>query len=303
MQSKPSSLGIRHLRYALAVADAGGFRAAAEMLNIAQPAISKTVRVTEEDLGFELFIRGAKTVEVTENGKRFLEDARQTVAQFERTIRGSRRNAVGDRGHIIIGYSALATSSQLSGGLETFQALYPGVQVEMHVMSTDTMMRSIKTGAIDLGFLMAHDTVQDPGILQRVVWTSPIGLVTPHDIANLSLDALRSVPFVMGVRENWRSYRALLDDAFDRAGFTPTITDEAWDIQVILQRVADGRGLTFYPITAEPALPRSLRIMPLAELDAQLSISLAWSAAADTSLLRMFRAQYAPQTDGTDRQL
>ncbi|KHA54154.1 MULTISPECIES: LysR family transcriptional regulator [Rhodobacterales] len=302
MQNKPSSLGIRHLRYALAVADAGGFRAAAEMLNIAQPAISKTVRDTEEDLGFEIFVRGTKTVEISENGKRFLDDARQIVAQFERTIRGSRRNGVGDRGHIIVGYSALATSTQLSDGLETFQALYPGVQVEMHVMSTDTMMRNIKTGAIDLGFLMAHDTVRDPVISQRVAWTSPIGLVAPHDTADKTLDALRTAPFIMGVRENWRAYRALLDDAFEKTGFTPVIEDEAWDIHVILQRVADGRGYTFHPITAESSMPRALRIMPLEELDAELSIAIAWSAAADTSLLRMFRAQYASPARVTDRQ-
>ncbi|AVX05942.1 HTH-type transcriptional regulator BenM (plasmid) [Maritalea myrionectae] len=292
MQNKPSRLGIRHLRYSLAVADAGGFRAAAEMLNIAQPAISKTVRNTEEDLGFSIFERGPKSIEVTENGKRFLDDARQAVAQFERTIRGSRRNAIGDRGHIIVGYSALATSSHLSKGLETFQALYPGVQVEMHVMSTDAMMRSIKSGNIDLGFLLEHDSVQDPKITQRKIWSSPIGLVLPEGAPDVSFNELDSLPFVLGTRENWRSYRFLLDRAFERADFKPRIIDEAWDVQVIFQRVASGRGYTLYPLSAELSLPRALRIMPLPQLEGDVTIALAWSATADTSLSRMFRAQY-----------
>lgn len=290
--NKPSRLGIRHLRYALAVADAGGFRSAADMLNIAQPAISKTVRDTEEDLGFPIFIRGAKSVDISPNGQRFLDDARQAVAQFERTIRGSRRNAIGDRGHIIVGYSALATSNHLSEGLETFQALYPGVQVEMHVMSTDTMMLKLKNGTIDLAFLMVHKSVRDPEIAQRVIWSSPIGLVLPQDAPDVSFETLHNAPFILGVRENWRSYRALLDRSFDTIGFTPNVVDEAWDIQVIFQRVTNGRGYTLYPMSAEATLPRSLRAMPLPQLNAELEIAMAWSSIADTSLLRMFRAQY-----------
>lgn len=301
MHNNPSRLGIRHLRYALAVADAGGFRAAAEILNIAQPAISKTVRDIEDDLGFPIFVRGTKSIAISENGRRFLEDARQAVAQFERTIRGSRRNAIGERGHIIVGYSALATSSQLSNGLETFQALYPGVQVEMHIMSTDSMMQSIRYGSIDLGFVMAHESVQDPTISQRDLWSSPIGLVLPSDAPDISFDDLRSASFIMGVRENWRSYRALLDRAFKAAEFTPTVADEAWDIQVIFQRVADGRGFSFYPITAEATMPRALRILALPELGTELTIAVAWSTAADTALLRMFRAQYPSHANGIDR--
>ena len=131
---KPTRLDLRHLRYALAVADAQGFRAAAEMLNIAQPAISKAVKDTEVDLGFRIFDRSGPRVIPTPEGVVFLDDARQTVAQFERTIRASRQNAAGARGHIIVGYSALATSRQISEALDAFHRSVPGVQVEMHVI-------------------------------------------------------------------------------------------------------------------------------------------------------------------------
>ena len=139
---KPTRLDLRHLRYALAVADAQGFRAAAEMLNIAQPAISKAVKDTEVDLGFRIFDRSGPRVIPTPEGVVFLDDARQTVAQFERTIRASRQNAAGARGHIIVGYSALATSRQISEALDAFHRSVPGVQVEMHVMSTDNMLKN-----------------------------------------------------------------------------------------------------------------------------------------------------------------
>ncbi|MFG6584625.1 LysR family transcriptional regulator [Sulfitobacter sp. 1A12779] len=291
---KPTRLDLRHLRYALAVADAQGFRAAAEMLNIAQPAISKAVKDTEVDLGFRIFDRSGPRVIPTPEGVVFLDDARQTVAQFERTIRASRQNAAGARGHIIVGYSALATSRQISEALDAFHRSVPGVQVEMHVMSTDNMLKNLKSGAIDLGFLLSHPTVGAPGIDQMPVWSSRIGVVAPAGEAPAQVDDLAEMPFVMGLRENWRSWRALLDSACDRAGLTPVVVDEAWDVQVILQRVAERRGVTLFPMTMAESLPAALELVPIAGLNAEATISMAWSIKADTGLLRQFRNHFPP---------
>ncbi|WPZ31677.1 LysR family transcriptional regulator (plasmid) [Sulfitobacter sp. OXR-159] len=291
---KPTRLDLRHLRYALAVADAQGFRAAAEMLNIAQPAISKAVKDTEVDLGFRIFDRSGPRVIPTPEGVVFLDDARQTVAQFERTIRASRQNAAGARGHIIVGYSALATSRQISEALDAFHRSVPGVQVEMHVMSTDNMLKNLKSGAIDLGFLLSHPTVGAPGIDQMPVWSSRIGVVAPAGEAPSHVTELSEMPFVMGLRENWRSWRALLDSACDRAGLSPVVVDEAWDVQVILQRVAERRGVTLFPMTMAESLPAALELVPIAGLDAEATISMAWSIKADTGLLRQFRNHFPP---------
>ncbi|TJZ78143.1 LysR family transcriptional regulator [Paracoccus hibiscisoli] len=288
----PTRIGIRHLRYTIAVADAGGFRAAAEALNIAQPAVSKTVQDTEKDLGFTIFQRGGSGFEITEPGRVFLDDARLTLAAFERTIRASRQNELGARGHIIVGYSALATSSHISAGLDRLNRLHPGCQVEMHVMSTDTMMKNLKTGEIDIGFLLFHESVQDPQVTQRPIWSTQIGVVVPRSIDDVSLDMLRDADFVIGVRENWRSFRALLDAAFVEPGLRPSIVDEAWDVQVIFQRVAEGRGLTFYPISAADSLPAALKIMAVPGWAPQLTIAMAWSNVADTKLLRAFRDSF-----------
>ncbi len=289
---RQSRIGIRHLRCAIGVADAGGFRAAAEMLGIAQPAITKTVRDMEEDLGFAIFERGPKAVSLTAPGQRFVEDARQSLAQFERTIRAARRNETGTHGHIIIGYSALASSGQISQGLGAFEALCPGVQIEMHVLSTDSMMRQLASGEIDAGFLLNHETVTHPAISQMPVWSSPIGLVLPRESSAPDFEALTGAPFVMGLRENWRAYRLLLDRLCDHAGLAPAVAEEVWDVQVLFQRVAEGRGYTLYPMDAAPALSASLRMIALPQMREALTISMAWNHVADTALLRSFRAQF-----------
>ncbi|MGI3210948.1 LysR family transcriptional regulator [Roseovarius tibetensis] len=286
---KPTRIDLRHFRYALAVADAGGFRAAAELLNIAQPAISKAVKDTETDLGFRIFDRGTQTVIPTDEGRAFLEDARQVLAMFERVIRASRRNTEGICGHIIVGYSALATSRQISDGLDRFHRAVPGVQVEMHVMSTDNMLRSLKSGQIDLGFLLSHSSVGTTDVDQIPVWSSRIGVVAPKGEVPQTLDDLREARFILGVRENWRSWRALLDTACQDTGFEPNVVEEAWDVQVILQRVAERRGVTLYPMSAAPSMPAALELAPVEGFLQDATISIAWHTKADTNLLRSFR--------------
>lgn len=289
---KPSRLDVRHLRYAIAVADGGGFRRAAEILNVAQPAISKSVKDAEADLGFRIFERSGTGVTVTDAGRTFLEDSRAAVAQFERAIRASRRNAEGARGHVIVGYSALATAPRISEGLDAFHAAAPGVQVEMHVMSTDTMMKSLKSGAIDVGFLLSHPAAQSPVIEQVPGWRSRIGAIAPPGTAPLSARALAETGLILGVRENWRSWRLLLDEAFARAGIAPTVIEEVWDVQVILQRVADGRGVTLLPMTVAESLPAVLEARPVEGFEAEATIAMAWGAKADTGLLRAFRRHF-----------
>ncbi|QFT61319.1 LysR family transcriptional regulator [Roseivivax sp. THAF30] len=292
---KPSRLDVRHLRYAIAVADAGGFRRASEALNVAQPAISKSVKDAETDLGFAIFERFGTGVGVTDAGRTFLEDARLAVAQFERAIRASRRNAEGARGHIIVGYSALATAPQISEGLDAFHAAAPGVQVEMHVMSTDNILKSLRSGTIDVGFLLSHPTAQNPAIQQVPVWRSRIGVVAPHGALPTSLEALAEAELILGVRENWRSWRLLLDEAFVRAGIMPHVIEEVWDIQVILQRVAEGRGFTLLPMSSADSFPASLGARQVEDFCEEVTIAMAWGAKADTGLLHAFRRHFLPR--------
>lgn len=62
-------MDLRQLRYFIAVAERGGFAAAASTLNVAQSALSRHVKELEHELGGKLFERGARGVSVTESGK------------------------------------------------------------------------------------------------------------------------------------------------------------------------------------------------------------------------------------------
>ena len=78
---------------------------AAERLGIEQPPLSQLIKSIERELGVQLLRRKPRGVELTEAGRAFLNNARATLAQFDRTFETVRRTARGEEGRISVGYS------------------------------------------------------------------------------------------------------------------------------------------------------------------------------------------------------
>src|SRR5262249_16241564 len=84
------TVGLRHGRYFLAVAEPLNFREAAQRLDIAQPPLSRQIRQLEEDLRVELFARNKRRVVLTKAGRAFLEEARKLMAQAGHAVEAAR---------------------------------------------------------------------------------------------------------------------------------------------------------------------------------------------------------------------
>src|SRR6201998_1325756 len=85
---------LRHLRYFVAVADAGSLTLAAEeSLHTSQPSLSRQIRDLEDEVGAQLLTRSARGIELTPAGRAFLEHARLVLAQVEAAGEAARRGA------------------------------------------------------------------------------------------------------------------------------------------------------------------------------------------------------------------
>ncbi len=84
---------LRHVRYFVAVADAGSLTVAAQRLHTSQPSLSRQIRDLEDEVGAQLLTRGARGIELTPAGRAFLDHARVVLMQVGAATEAARRVA------------------------------------------------------------------------------------------------------------------------------------------------------------------------------------------------------------------
>lgn len=145
---------LRHLRYFIGVAEEENVSRAALKLHVSQPALSRQVRDLEDELGFLLLTRSAKSVRLTEAGRAFLTEARAVLLRAEEAVKTAHAIATGARGELHVGYAPSLTARFLPQTLRAFQAISPGVRVKLHDFSTEEMLAGLRDGKLQIAFVV-----------------------------------------------------------------------------------------------------------------------------------------------------
>src|SRR5258707_11388922 len=125
-------MALRHLRYFVAVGEAQNMSRAALKLHISQPALSKQLRDLEDEIGFSLLKRTAKSVRLTEAGRAFLDEARAVLQRADEAVKKARSIAAAEPSELHIGYSSVPFAEILPQTLRAFQHAMPHVHVKLH---------------------------------------------------------------------------------------------------------------------------------------------------------------------------
>src|SRR3954470_13780734 len=96
---------LRHLRYFVAVAEAENVSRAALKLRVSQPGIRRQIRDLEDEIGFQLFERSAKSLKLTAAGKTFLAEALAVLKRADEAVKNARAVAGGTAGELHVGYA------------------------------------------------------------------------------------------------------------------------------------------------------------------------------------------------------
>lgn len=135
------------------VANNGNITRASEELNISQPAISKSIKNLEEQLGGQLFIRTKRGVVLTEEGKEFYNYIKQAI-EFINNAENKFTDLINlEVGCIKIGISTTLTKEFLLPFLEQFHALYPKIDIQIITDRTADLIKKLKNGLIDIVIL------------------------------------------------------------------------------------------------------------------------------------------------------
>ena len=145
---------LRHLRYFVAVAEMENVSRAALKLHVSQPALSRQIRDLEDEIGFSLLERTAKSVRLTDAGRAFLDNARALLQNADDAVTKARAIANAETTELQVGYSAENTVEILPKTLRAFQQAMPNVHVRLHDWNNKDMVDGIRDGRLQLGLIV-----------------------------------------------------------------------------------------------------------------------------------------------------
>jgi len=240
---------IRHLRYFVAVAEELHFGRAAQRLHIQQPPLSRQIQDFEAELGFPLFERSRRRVELTPAGTALLGRARQVFDALDVAIHDARSASEGESGRLVVGYPSSLAYSGLTELLRAFRTRFPSVEIALRELPPADQVDGLKAGSLDVGFV--RTSPDDPTLAAELVRRESLMVVLPddHRLAKqraISLKALAQEPFVMFPRARGPAFFDQLMALCGRAGFSPRIVQEAAQLDIV-SLVAAGFGISIMP--------------------------------------------------------
>ena len=156
---------LRQLQLFLAAAEEGSITGAAKRMHLTQPALSRQIKALEEELGVELFTRGAHSVTLTPAGGVLQEEGSKLLERAERVVKRVRASAEGEP--LRVGYAPSLAGPLLGLALERFSQLHPRARVQLSDLSSTEMRDGLAQGKIDVAV-----TVPWEGDAQSVKWTT-----------------------------------------------------------------------------------------------------------------------------------
>ena len=172
-------LDLKHLRQLTEIADKGSIRAAAEALAITQPALSRSIRAMEAELGLQLVERGPRGAELTLAGSRLLKYGRiieANLALAEKELRGL-RDASGRTEQIAFGMSWLTEAVVAAPLVESVMRERPGIRLTTSVGDYEALAPRLMSGKLD--FFIGPPPIEGPvvGIATQLLTEFPAGVV------------------------------------------------------------------------------------------------------------------------------
>lgn len=241
---------VRQLRAFVAVAQLGGFSAAAVRLHLTQSALSMLVRALEEELGVSLFQRTTRSVKLTDSGRDFLPLADKMLVDLHKAVAITRSRAEQARGRIVIAVTPMFASTVLPAVLTRYRTDHPDVLVVLRDDAAPSEIRRlVQDGQVDIGIgpleraqrgLFVVDVLMD----DELMLACPEGhRLARHD--SVPWRELVDVPMIGFASDN--ALQALVDSSMAAAGVRLRAQYEVASISTAAALVDAGLGVSVLP--------------------------------------------------------
>ena len=283
-------MDLKQLEYFVRVAELGSFTRAAQALGVAQPALSRQVRLLEVELRQTLLLRNGRGALPTEAGKLLLDHGRGILHQVDRA-----REELGRVGGALAGRVAIGLPPSLSRALavpltRALRKQLPQASVSITEGLSIQMQEWLTTGRLDIAALYnaqpAGEIEITPLLEEELVLVQPRPPGLPQDPPPdpISLKDIAELPLVIPSRPN--SIRMLVETEMANIGVRPKVALEIDGVAAILDLVADGAGAALLSrnAVASSIRPSAVQTRPVCDPSLRSRLSLAISSQRPSTL-------------------
>jgi LysR family transcriptional regulator, hca operon transcriptional activator len=257
---------LRHLRYYVAVAEAGSLTvAAAQKLRTSQPSLSRQIRNLEDEVGVQLLRRSARGIELTPAGRAFLDHARVVLSQVEAAGEAARRVAHPAKPCFAMGFLTGHELTWMPEALQILRDELPNVDVMISSQYSPLLANALLKGTVDAAFLRRERGV--PDLAFRLLVKEPLVVILPSNHRLAALKAISPGDLVgetfVGVADTAPVLRAVIDNYLKRSGINITPAHEVDHVVMGVSLIASTGGVGLLPAYAQNFLYSSVTSRPL----------------------------------------
>jgi LysR family carnitine catabolism transcriptional activator len=236
------------LRLFLQVAALKSFSETARAANLSQPALSRTIKLLEEDLGVRLFDRNSRNVHLTSAGAALLPIVERLTGDFDLAFRELSQTFDGQRGRVVVGALPSVAANLLPRAVAGFRDTHPQVEIIVRESPTGGLYQSLQDRLVDFAISTPPATADDVAF-EPLFEDDCILVCRPEDAAAIPDPApwkvFREFPFI-GM-EPRSSVRMLTDSAFARADIVAPALYECAQVATVGGLISVGLGVSLLP--------------------------------------------------------
>lgn len=241
---------LRQIRYFQCVARELNFTKAARILHIAQPPLSRQIKMLEEELGVAVFERLGRGIALTDAGRYFLDQTEKMTQRLEETINATRRIGKNDRIWFGVGFVPSTLYGHMPALIRQLRQLNTQVEIGLVEMTTLQQFEALKSGRIDIG--VGRILIKDEEIERLVLTDEPLVIALPitHRLAgrvSVRLTDIMEEPLILYPAKPRPSYADHVLDLFRQKGYSPQIIQEVNELQTAIGLVTATIGIAIVP--------------------------------------------------------
>lgn len=275
-------MDIKSMRYFISAAENLSFTKTALEQNVTQTAISLSISKMESELGFQLFSRKKRSIQLTEAGRDFYNHILRVVKVYEDAVNHSRNTATGKIGEIRIAVPDYIMGMSLIPAFRSFKKTYSQLNVKVLMMPPHNIVSALDSHEIDAAIGFPQEFAYIPNLQHRVIRTDRLvlALSPEHPLAGTEdplLDELNEQVFVVVHPQKAPMVDRYMYQIWEQAGLRPQKVIHADSLEDALLDVALGNAVILITEQGQPFCnPMLVYKRPKVLEDLNIEIALAW---------------------------